>query len=105
MAGVKPGLESEQQEEDDGRETKEGWSPPVPPPPMEGCVHTPPSALSSLPSCCWSNTIACVCHHMQYAAVSDGRVACVCVCLCVVGGGVIAGASYQASGMLGVSVD
>lgn len=95
MAEVKPGLESEQQDEDESRETKEGWI-------ADGGMlpHSSLCSLLSSPllSCCWSNTITCVCHHMQYAAVSDGKVG-------WGGGGGHCGSIISAISLVGVSVD
>lgn len=92
MAEVKPGLESEQQDEDDDREAKEGWIP-------DGGMRPHSSLCSFLPSSLgfsWSNTVTSVCHHMQHVAVSDGRVG--------VGGG-HRGSIISAIRHVGVSAD
>lgn len=83
MAEVKPGLESEQQDEDESRETKEGRLP-------DGGMR-PRSSLRALLSSSFMLSVkrrhSCVSPH---AARSRIRL-----------GGVIAGPSYQPSGMLG----
>lgn len=52
MAEVKPGLESEQPDEDDSRETKEGAIP--------GRVDGSALFFSGRLSCCWPNAVTCV---------------------------------------------
>lgn len=93
MAEVKPGLESEQQDEDESRETKEGWI-------ADGGM-LPHSSLCSLLSS----------PLLFFHAVGQTR-SLVCVTTCSMqpyqmerlgggAGGVIAGPSYQPSAMLG----
>lgn len=81
MAEVKPGLESEQQDEDESRETKEGRIP-------DGGMRPRSSLLSSSFMLSVKHHHSCVSPHAARSRIRWG-------------GGVIAGPSYQPSGMLG----
>lgn len=93
MAEIKPGLESEQQDEDDSRETKEGSLPDGGMLPQSSLCSFLSSSLDFFHAMVKRDHLCvpphAVCSRIRWKGCGMGW------------GGVIAGASYQPSGMLG----